>query len=681
MGILSDPDRRSSLVELATKYGNLVAVLLYILNFVAFLALFHPMLRERTYFSENALLANQVELTFNSEHTAAKLEREMRELASAKRQMPHDWIVDKLVETDIEAYVQNFTVFHPFMKQPKTGRNVYGIMRAPRHSSTESIVFAIPYDINTVYKSIPLMLALAQHFRNQIYWGKDLIFVFSDSKLNGLQAWLQAYHGHPESGAIKGSRLETRGGSIQAALSIEISQSSCDGLNFILEGMNGQLPNLDLFNVMDKLTRSNDGSVYLHGRRDPPTRDLFQNCLGMVKTSLLGMWQQASGRPVSGHSLFLPYHIDALSIKCQSDFVLAASGRNRIPNMGYANIARTIEGTVRSINNLLERFHQSFFYYIMPSTNNYISIGLYIPALVICLLSSAIVAISLWHKSLEVLHVFEQPDIPSLRIIPDVTSVFRILISAFLLPSAVYFAVPYFNEFQLQYLLEESIDNADILMLTFLMAFLAIVTIPLYMPSLYCQEKLTMSQRQVYKSIAMFLSIIGIGCNCVANFSLTYFIAIIAVPLMNLTAPSKCKFMRSIQKLICLIISPLTIVLVMPVVSFSYSFPGEEINMDVWYSQVKGLISKVVHESYVHNSAMLWQMWALFIPLWLLHWFMLWLPIVESDQTESCLLHKPESEIENNLKSETENEINQKPETEEVEAQEIENEDKINKEK
>ena len=33
----------------------------------------------------------------------------------------------------------------------------------------------------------------------------------------------------------------------------------------------------------------------------------------------------------------------------------------------------------RSLNNLLERFHQSFFFYLLPATDRYVSIGLYMP--------------------------------------------------------------------------------------------------------------------------------------------------------------------------------------------------------------------------------------------------------------------------------------------------------------
>ena len=394
--------------------------------------------------------------------------------------------------------------------------------------------------------------------------------------------------------------------------------------------MNGQLPNLDLFNVMDKLTRSNDGNVFIHGRRDPPTRDLIENCLQMLQTSLLGMWQQASGRPISGHALFLPYHIDALSIKCQPQPQIEPS-RRRVPNMGYANMAKTIEGTVRSINNLLERFHQSFFYYVMPSTNNYISIGLYIPALALCLLSSAVKALDLWFRSLITLHVFEQPEIPSLKVIPDITSVFRVLFASFLLPSSVYFAVPWLNELKVMNVISEDIDNAEFLLFTFLGTFLILVTIPLYMPSIYCQETLTMNQRDVYKSIAIFLTIVGIGANCVANFSLTYFVAILSVPMMNLTTPTKCKYLRLMQKVICLVFSPLTVVMIMPIVSFHYNYSEEPINVDVCVTQIKSMVMKVVHESYVHNSSLLWQMWILFIPLWLVHWFLLWVPALAEE--------------------------------------------------
>lgn len=43
--------------------------------------------------------------------------------------------------------------------------------------------------------------------------------------------------------------LQGRGGSIQAALSLELSSDVITSLDLVLEGLNGQLPNLDLANL------------------------------------------------------------------------------------------------------------------------------------------------------------------------------------------------------------------------------------------------------------------------------------------------------------------------------------------------------------------------------------------------------------------------------------------------
>lgn len=45
------------------------------------------------------------------------------------------------------------------------------------------------------------------------------------------------------------SPLQGRAGSIQAALSLELSSDVITSLDLVLEGLNGQLPNLDLANL------------------------------------------------------------------------------------------------------------------------------------------------------------------------------------------------------------------------------------------------------------------------------------------------------------------------------------------------------------------------------------------------------------------------------------------------
>lgn len=57
---------------------------------------------------------------------------------------------------------------------------------------------------------------------------------------------------------------------------------------------------------------------------------------------------------------------------------------------------RVVESTLRSLNNLLERFHQSFFFYLLPSSWRYISIGVYMPPFMVMACGLVLSAIALW---------------------------------------------------------------------------------------------------------------------------------------------------------------------------------------------------------------------------------------------------------------------------------------------
>lgn len=59
---------------------------------------------------------------------------------------------------------------------------------------------------------------------------------------------LNAIYSHFYSG-MEYSPLQGRAGSIQAALSLELSSDVITSLDLVLEGLNGQLPNLDLANL------------------------------------------------------------------------------------------------------------------------------------------------------------------------------------------------------------------------------------------------------------------------------------------------------------------------------------------------------------------------------------------------------------------------------------------------
>ena len=79
-------------------------------------------------------------------------------------------------------------------------------------------------------------------------------------------------------------------------------------------------------------------------------------------------------------------------------------------NIEYESLfCRVIEGIFRSLNNLLERFHQSFFFYLLPSTDRYVSIGLYMPPFGLLVLPVAIkISFMRFHHSEKLLNT---PDI------------------------------------------------------------------------------------------------------------------------------------------------------------------------------------------------------------------------------------------------------------------------------
>ena len=92
-------------------------------------------------------------------------------------------------------------------------------------------------------------------------------------------------------------------------------------------------------------------------------------------TTLLTMaMKQATGVPTGNHGLFHRFGIEALTIEG-----VRQKSRKR-QDVTLHTIGRVVEGIFRSLNNLLERLHQSFFFYLLPSSSRYVSIGMYMPA-------------------------------------------------------------------------------------------------------------------------------------------------------------------------------------------------------------------------------------------------------------------------------------------------------------
>uniref|UniRef100_A0A336MQS1 CSON005394 protein n=1 Tax=Culicoides sonorensis TaxID=179676 RepID=A0A336MQS1_CULSO len=403
MGLLTDPSvvhQRKYFAKVLIKYGRRICFFLYLAGVIWFCCLAHNDLNTATYFSENALLPGLV----YSEIRTSELSNNARQLLddlNAEREKhttdtPHAFLLAKMKKIGLDTYSHNFTLNYPLgSRKVFEGKNVYGILRAPRIASTEAIVITVPYRApNSVHPEVtygvPLILAFAEFARKQKYWAKDIIFLITEQEQLGMQAWLEAYHGYDDNTVLRSGSLDARAGQIQAAINLEVQDFDVQEINIKLEGLNGQLPNLDLHNLVQKLSHKQNiltgYKVSGEGRRGFTYDERLMNLLAMV-------FSQASGVPtglsffisifsllkniffvLGNHGLFHKYGIEAVTLECIKSPSTTDSRRRN----GIISLLKIVEGISRSLNNLLERFHQSYFFYLIVAYDRFVSIGDYI---------------------------------------------------------------------------------------------------------------------------------------------------------------------------------------------------------------------------------------------------------------------------------------------------------------
>ncbi|XP_016363733.1 glycosylphosphatidylinositol anchor attachment 1 protein [Sinocyclocheilus rhinocerous] len=325
MGLLSDPNRRKALTNLLTRLNTPICIVCYLAAIVWFMGLAFEPFTLRTYMSENAMGSTMVEERFSSGERALSLAKEFDAHKRKAGGMPVEWLVKAMQARGLEVFTQSFSRKLPFPDENKErymvgGRNVYGILRAARAPRTEALVITAPCSPgNSNNQAVGLLLALAQYFRNQIYWAKDIIFLVNEHDLIGMQAWLEGYH-HTNITGMEYSPLQGRAGSIQAALALELSGDVITSLDLILEGLNGQLPNLDLTNLFYAFCQKLGALCTIQGKLQRNDWDTAEGYTHAAQTMMLMVLKQACGRSWGDHGLFLRYHIEAASIRGINSF-------------------------------------------------------------------------------------------------------------------------------------------------------------------------------------------------------------------------------------------------------------------------------------------------------------------------------------------------------------------------
>ncbi|KAI0969068.1 GPI transamidase component GAA1 [Xylaria arbuscula] len=340
----------------------------------------------RTYISENALLPGQVHTYFGG--SDQNVFRAYRHEVDALKDKTNIEINDELENIfrgiGLKVGRQNFT-YHS-AGNTYTGENTYAILQAPRGDATEAIVLVAAWknvrnELNR--NGVALALTLARYFKRWSLWSKDIILVIPPDSRAAIQAWVDAYHDAHDSSSV--ASLPIKSGLLQGAIAIDYPhEGRFEGVHVVYDGVNGQLPNLDLINSVNNIANGQMGMHSFIQERFGHS-DKYNDRL---RTMLRGMMNQGLGHAVGPHSSFIPYHVDAVTLQ--------PVGNGWHDEMG---LGRLVEGTFRSLNNLLEHLHQSFFFYLLIHKDRFVSIGTYLPSAMLIAVNFTIMAILTWVKS------------------------------------------------------------------------------------------------------------------------------------------------------------------------------------------------------------------------------------------------------------------------------------------
>ncbi|KAL3636642.1 hypothetical protein CASFOL_018941 [Castilleja foliolosa] len=451
------------------SHSHLVSLVCCAAGIAALLLL--PILAKNTYISENALMPGSASpmLSHNDASDGHRFLNRILNLdsqtISSGIEIP-ELIAEHMLELGGEVSYHMFQPesdkFHPlhFFLGPGSrttkenyscssyGTSTVGIIRAPRGDGKEAIVIVTPYNSVNITNGEALSLGVAHSVFSllcRVTWlAKDIIWLAADSKHGeyaAVSSWLRDYNSlsfgdlnplQEMCGADRKTIQEKRdvlsngfrrAGTMAAALVVKVSDSSTqfgnDVLNIYAEASNGQMPNLDLINIVNYLAVHGQG---LHVRVekiwsliDSPWLNSLGKLLeviGKVAKSLNPQWKfgipvadyvdgcatlasslynQALGVPTGPHGAFRDYQVDAITMEISPRF-LSSSQRVQF----VLRVGRLVEGVIRSINNLLEKFHQSFFLYLLTSPSRFASVGVYMIAFALLVVPLPLVAAALF---------------------------------------------------------------------------------------------------------------------------------------------------------------------------------------------------------------------------------------------------------------------------------------------
>ncbi|KAF5763890.1 putative GPI transamidase component Gaa1 [Helianthus annuus] len=554
-----------------------------------------PVLAKKTYVSENALMPGSAipMITDQDVSGANNFINELTSLNSKSQSLNIE--IPRLIALHM-ANLGGEVSYHMFQNQPNKfhplhfftstdteannvnqtcesyATNTVGIIRAPRGDGKESIVLVTPYNPVNLSPNETLSLGIAYSvfsLLTQVSWlAKDIIWLAADSQhgqYNSVAAWLKDYHTpsfggfgklHDDECHISNDIIEMevsdtlrRAGTMAAALVIKVANTGeageQDALNIYAEASNGQMPNLDLINVVSYL------AVHGQGLRVQVDKlvslldstwlkfigEVFET-VGKIARSVNPQWKfgisvkeyvegsatlvsslynQALGVPTGSHGAFRDYQVDAITMEISPK--LFSNSKGRQTELLFRG-GRLVEGVIRSVNNLLEKFHQSFFLYLLTSSNKFVSVGVYMIAFLLLVAPLPVLAASLFSDTIKS-YVKSEKNQPfkSWRWLYPTKTVFLVH-----LWGAIISLLPYFI-----YQIPDSQPTSRLLIWASLSLFILIVLGSFF--------RARSAEWALLKSVTVSSAFIGLCLMSVINFATAEIGALLLVPMCLMTKP------------------------------------------------------------------------------------------------------------------------------------------------
>ncbi|XP_049603949.1 glycosylphosphatidylinositol anchor attachment 1 protein isoform X1 [Syngnathus scovelli] len=607
MGLLSDPTRRKAMVRVLTRLNAPICLLCYMVGMACFMGLAFEPFNLRTYMSENAMGSTMVEERFQAGERAIVTATEFGVQKTEAGGMPVNWLVKAMRDRGLEVYTQTFSHTLPFPDENKErfmvkGTNVYGILRAPRAPRTEALILTAQCGLeDDNNQAVGLLLVLAQYFRSQVYWAKDIIFLVNEHDLIGIQAWLEGYH-HTNISGMHWSPIQGRAGSIQAALSLELSSNVVTSLDIVLEGLNGQLPNLDLMNLFYAFCHKFDVLCTIQGKLQRNNWESLSGYTHAVQTMMLMMVKQASGHPWGDHGLFLRYNVEAATIKGINSYRQYKTSVN--------SVGRLLEAMYRKLNNLLERLHQAYFFYLLPSLSHFVPISYYMTAFGLVAITLPLRALDLW-VALSVSPATEDGVANVEESSPLVLSVLTPLVISHLTGVALYTLPVRFQEMAVEHF---PVSETEAVVLTVIAVYTAGMALP-HNTHRFVSGEGTEQGWKVLKLVTMLYLAVLLGCTALLNFSLGFILALTLVPVAASITPHMPKFPTA---LIMVILSPAG-TLLFSVFAF-YELQEMPMGFQDCWLQFLSVISQGILDHTLYGSMVFPLLTLMVYPCWLVFW-------------------------------------------------------------